>query len=45
MYCKTSWIKEVLAIGMDAVVRVKDERLHIVKDALGLFKKREANKK
>lgn len=44
LYCKASWIKEVLAIGMDAVVRVKDERLHIVKDALGLFQSREANK-
>ena len=29
---------------MDAVVRVKDERLHIVKDALGLFQSRQANK-
>ena len=44
LYCKASWIKEVLTIGMDAVVRVKDERLHIVKDALGLFQSREANK-
>ncbi len=44
LYCKASWIKGVLAIGMDAVVRVKDERLHIVKDALGLFQSREANK-
>lgn len=38
LYCKSTWIKEVLSIGMDAVVRVKDERLNIVKDALGLFK-------
>ena len=44
LYCKSSWIKEVLSIGMDAVVRVKDERLHIVKDALALFKCREADK-
>ncbi|NME96628.1 hypothetical protein HF847_11720, partial [Clostridium cochlearium] len=44
LYCKSPWIKEVLSIGMDAVVRVKDERLHIVKDALALFKCREANK-
>ncbi|AEM78601.1 transposase [Thermoanaerobacter wiegelii] len=44
LYCKASWIMEVLAIGMDAVIRVKDERLHIVKDALGLFQRREADK-
>lgn len=43
LYCKSTWIKEVLAIGIDAVVRVKDERLHIVKDALALFKCREAD--
>ncbi|SUY47593.1 transposase family protein [Clostridium putrefaciens] len=45
LYCKSTWIKEVLSIGMNAVVRVKDERLHIVKDALALFKCREPNKK
>jgi hypothetical protein len=44
LYCKASWIMEVLAIGMDAVIRVKDERLHIVKEALGLFQRREADK-
>ncbi|QXE17944.1 transposase [Clostridium sp. 001] len=44
LYCKSTWIKEVLSIGMDALVRVKDERLHIVKDALALFKCREADK-
>lgn len=44
LYCKSPWIKEVLSIGMDAVVIVKDERLHIVKDALSLFKCREADK-
>ena len=44
LYCKSTWIKEVLSIGMNAVVRVKDERLHIVKDALALFKCREADK-
>lgn len=43
LYCKSPWIKEVLSIGMNAVVRVKDERLHIVKDALALFKSREFN--
>ncbi|WP_243108105.1 transposase [Clostridium sp. JN-9] len=44
LYCKSTWIKEALSIGMNAVVRVKDERLLIVKDALALFKRREANK-
>lgn len=44
LYCKSTWINEVLSIGMDAVVRVKDERLNIVKDALGLFKCRQADK-
>jgi len=44
LYCKATWIKEVLAIGMDAVVRVKDERLHIVKDALGLYRNRKADR-
>ncbi|WP_242866503.1 transposase, partial [Clostridium ljungdahlii] len=33
-----------LSIGMDVVVRVKDHRLNIVKDALALFKCREADK-
>ena len=28
LYCKSTWIKEVLSIGMDALVRVKDERMH-----------------
>lgn len=42
LYCKSTWIKEVLSLGMDTVVRVKDERLHIVKDALALFECREA---
>ena len=44
LYCKSTWIKEVLSIGMNAVVRVKDERLLIVRDALALFKCREADK-
>jgi len=30
LYCKSTWIKEVLSIGMDAVTRVKD--------ALNLFR-------
>lgn len=44
LFCKSTWIKEVLSIGMNAVVRVKDERLHIVKDALALFKCRQADR-
>ena len=44
LYCKSTWVKEVLSIGMGAVIRVKDEKLHIVKDALGLFKWRDADK-
>ena len=44
LYCKSTWVKEVLSIGMDVVVRVKDRRLNIVKDALALFKCREADK-
>lgn len=44
LYCKVTWLNEVLSLSMDVVVRVKDERLHIVKDALALFKWREANK-
>jgi hypothetical protein len=31
LYYKSTWIKEVLSICMNAVTRVKDERLHIVK--------------
>lgn len=37
------WIKAVLDIGMDVVIRVKAERLNIVKDAMGLFKNRKAD--
>lgn len=44
LFCKSTWIKEVLSIGMNAVVRVKDERLNIVKDALALFKCRQADR-
>lgn len=43
LYCKSTWIEDVLSIGMDAVVRVKDERVHIVKDALALYKCRGAD--
>ncbi|EOD00775.1 transposase [Caldisalinibacter kiritimatiensis] len=45
LYCKTTWIKEVTSLGVDAVVRVKDKRLNIVKNALGIFKSRQADDK
>ena len=45
LYLNAPFIKQVQSIHMDAVIRAKDERLHIVKDALGLFKQREADKK
>jgi len=45
LYCKAPWIKQVKSIGVDAVVRVKDKRLNIVKDALALFKCRKASEK
>jgi hypothetical protein len=38
--CNAPWINTVKSYSMDAVVRVKDERLNIVKDALGLFQNR-----
>lgn len=44
LYCKSTWIKEVLDLGIDTVIRVKDERLHIVKDALLLYKNRDTTK-
>jgi len=44
LYMKAPWIKAVLERKMDAVIRVKEERLNIVKDALGLFKKRKEDK-
>ena len=43
LYMNKPWIETVLSCGMDAVIRVKDERLTIVKDALGLFSKRSAD--
>jgi len=43
LYMNAPFIELVKGIGMDAVVRAKDMRLNIVKDALGLFKKREAD--
>ena len=43
LYMNAPFINLVKDIGMDAVVRAKDMRLNIVKDALGLFKKRKAD--
>jgi hypothetical protein len=36
--CNSPWINAAKSCGIDAVVRVKNERLDIVKDAMGLFK-------
>ena len=41
--CNAPWINHVKQYNTEAVVRVKDKRLNIVKDALGLFKTREAD--
>jgi predicted transposase YbfD/YdcC len=41
--CNSPWINFIKEYNMEAVVRVKDDRLNIVKDALGLFKGREAD--
>ncbi|MDQ0045977.1 hypothetical protein J2T18_000249 [Paenibacillus polymyxa] len=43
LYSNAPFIKAVLEIKMDAVVRIKDKRLHIVKDAMGLFRQRPAD--
>lgn len=37
LYMKSTWVKELLSIDIDAVVRVKDERLNIVKEAIAYF--------
>ena len=34
---KSTWIQQLLDLGIDSVIRAKDERLHIVKDALGIL--------
>jgi len=44
LYAKAPWIKELTSMGIDAVVRIKDERLNIVKEAIALFKSRKADK-
>jgi hypothetical protein len=41
--CNAPWINFIKKYNMEAVVRVKDNRLNIVKDALGVFKTREAD--
>jgi hypothetical protein len=43
LYMNAPFINLAKGIGMDVVVRAKDQRLNIVKDALGLFKKRPAD--
>lgn len=45
LYMKSTWIQQLLDLGIDSVIRAKDERLHIVKDALGIFRSREADNK
>lgn len=40
LYTNAPFINEVLDCHMDAVIRVKDKRLHIVRDAMGIFQKR-----
>lgn len=41
--CNAPWINFIKQYNMEAVVRVKNERLNIVKDALGIFSDREAD--
>jgi len=43
LYMNAPFLNLVKGIGIEAVVRAKDERLNIVKDALGMFKKRKAD--
>ncbi|WP_227004019.1 transposase [Salicibibacter halophilus] len=43
LYANAPFINDVRAIGMDAIVRVKNKRLNLVKDALGLFQKRDSD--
>ena len=43
LYMNAPFINLVKGVGMDVVIRAKDQRLNIVKDALGLFKNREAD--
>jgi len=41
LYAKASFINLVTHFRINLIIRMKDKRLHIVKDALGLFSKRE----
>ena len=43
LFMNAPFINTVKNINMDVVIRAKDTRLHIVQDALGLFKKRPAD--
>jgi hypothetical protein len=43
LYMNAPFLNLVTGIGMDAVVRAKDERLNIVQDALGIFTMRKAD--
>nr|WP_246026175.1 transposase [Peribacillus cavernae] len=40
LYAKAPFINLVASFHIDLIIRIKDMRLHIVKDALGLFSKR-----
>lgn len=44
LYMKSTWIKHLLSLDIDSVVRVKDERLNIVKESIALFSCRNADK-
>jgi hypothetical protein len=44
VYTKSPWLNHLLSMEIDAVVRVKDERLNIVKESIALFKCRKADK-
>lgn len=43
LFANAPFIEAVSSVHMDAVIRIKNNRLHIVKDALGLFKGRVAD--
>ena len=43
LYMNAPFINLVKGIGMDVVIRAKNEKMSIVQDARGLFKNREAN--
>ena len=43
LYMNAPFINHVRQLKMEVVIRAKDERLNIVQDALGLFRKREAD--